>query len=251
MTISASSLFHFTESLENLVSILTHEFRPRLSFEDAGFMFEGVPPGDDAFAWTVPVSSFCDIPLSQALQHMGTYGNFGIGLTKEWGIRSGVAPVLYSHPRSPVSKSIEGLFLLRDDAAKGSVSPKVRLLVRMLHHVKPYVGDFHRRASLVPNVVFYDEREWRWVPQEAGNWPSLTRDEYADPIKREQGNVAVWDLDRLAFEPSDIRYLIVATEAEILPLVRAVAQIKGKYSHDQVQVLCTRVISAEQIRADF
>lgn len=35
---------------------------------------------------------FCDV-----------YGHYGIGLTKEWGIRNGVSPVLYPYDQSPLT----------------------------------------------------------------------------------------------------------------------------------------------------
>src|SRR5689334_5410339 len=98
--------------MESLISILTHEFRPRVSLEDPSFIFGDEKGGD--LVWGVPMASFCDIPLSQVVQHMGTYGSFGLGLSKEWGTRNGVAPVLYSHPHSLVAKSLHGLFLMRE-----------------------------------------------------------------------------------------------------------------------------------------
>jgi hypothetical protein len=79
----------------------------------------------------------------------------------------------------------------------------------------------------------------------------LSREAYMNDQSREAGNADIWERARLPFEPSDIKYLIVATDAEILPLVQAVETIKGKYSHNEVRVLCSRVISAEQIRSDF
>ena len=56
---------------------------------------------------------------------------------------------------------------------------------------------------------------------------------------------------RIGFVPNDIKYLIVRREDEIVPLIREVERIKGKYSYDEVRLVASRVISAEQIRSDF
>jgi len=41
--LSANSLFHFTNSLENLLNILKEEFRPRFCLEDFGGLFQSDP----------------------------------------------------------------------------------------------------------------------------------------------------------------------------------------------------------------
>jgi hypothetical protein len=58
-------------------------------------------------------------------------------------------------------------------------------------------------------------------------------------------------LPPLSFEPDDINYIVVATDAEMLAMVRAVRSIKGKYDADIVDLLTSKIISAERIREDF
>lgn len=256
--ISSSTLFHFTDRVQNLVDILTDEFRPHYSWEDFSLVAETLGP----FGFAFPLISFCDIPLSQATRHMATYGNYALGLTKEWGVRNGVTPVLYSYPTSGAARSISALFALDipTAGAEGSVSPGpvahaqdqlVSHVGHLIGFLKPYEGPFLRRGRVIPSVRFYDEREWRYLPDEYGSLPVLDREDYLDFARLRDANENLRNLPRLAFEPSDIKYIVVASEVEILPMIREVERIKTKYTDDQVKVLTSRIVSAEQIISDF
>ncbi|PIU57160.1 MAG: hypothetical protein COS88_01980 [Chloroflexi bacterium CG07_land_8_20_14_0_80_51_10] len=58
-TLSADTLFHFTKSQDDLISILTNEFEPRYCIENLGFQTEN----QENLA--IPMVCFCDLPLSQ------------------------------------------------------------------------------------------------------------------------------------------------------------------------------------------
>lgn len=94
MPISTSTVFHFTRSSENLISILAHTFRPHFCLEDLNVVMPDSRHEED-LEFAIPMVSFCDIPLSQVSPHLKHYGNYGIGLSKDWAISSGLAPVLY------------------------------------------------------------------------------------------------------------------------------------------------------------
>jgi len=211
-------------------------------------------------SWAFPLISFCDIPLSQASKHMTTYGNYALGLNKEWGIRNGVAPVLYCYPNSTAARSIGALLTALYDARtkreEGETNTSdeavgVEKITELIHFIKQYEGPFLRRGRIVPNVRFYDEREWRFIPQNFLDLPVLGRNDYLNFNELATANDKAREATILKFEPSDIKYIVVATETEILPMIQAVARIKQKYDEDQVKVLTSRIISAEQIIADF
>jgi hypothetical protein len=108
--------------------------------------------------------------------------------------------------------------------------------------------------TVIPNVRFYNEREWRFVPQLANDDEhrfGLSQEGFLEETTRKQANVELADRSRISFEPNDIKYLIVRREEEIVPLIKEVETIKGKYSYDDVRLLFSRLISAEQIRSDF
>jgi len=244
-------LFHFTDSVHNLTDILSHEFRPHYSLEDFGLVFEG----KEDFALAFPLISFCDIPLSQASQHMATYGNYAIGLSKDWGLRNGIAPVLYCYPNSTAAQSIGRLLELAHSEKADNKPPteqnRLSKLVELSLFLKPYEGAFLRRGRLNPKVRFYDEREWRFVPTGVTKVNGLHRAQYLDFNALKEANERVREFAILKFEPSDIKYIIVATEAEILPMIHSVERIKEKYTQDERKILSSRIVSAGQILEDF
>ena len=123
-------------------------------------------------------------------------------------------------------------------------------VTRLLLLMKPYVGRFWRGNKWIRDVRFYDEREWRFVPAQEGNTPAMNKEAFMDSTQRDNANKAIAP-SRLSFTPSDIKYVIVRSESEVLSIIRDLERIKGKYSLDQVKLLTSRVVSAEQIREDF
>ncbi len=245
--LTSNTLFHFTSSLDNLVGILTNEFQPHYSLEDFSVLRKKPPKDDMALAF--PMVSFCDIPLSQASNHMSTYGPYALGLTKAWGQKRGLTPVMYVHSNAATVRGLLDLIKVAR-AGVGQKDAIMEHVTRLLLLLKPYVGRFWRSNGWIENVRFYDEREWRFVAAPDGKTPAMNKEAFMDATQRGKANKAIAP-SRLPFAPSDIKYVIVSSESEVLPVIRDLERIKGKYSLDQVKLLTSRVISAEQIREDF
>jgi len=75
-------LFHFTTKA-GLFGILENTF-------SISYAREKIIGNRKSAQFAVPMVSFCDLRLSQLKDHMDKYGNFGIGLTKEWANRNGL-----------------------------------------------------------------------------------------------------------------------------------------------------------------
>lgn len=254
--ISSSTLFHFTRSVENLAGILKNEFRVGLSVENFEHIAQHLPPGSELMPECgIPMVCFCDIPLSQVEKHMKNYGDYGLGLRKTWGMKKGVSPILYTHPNSPAPFSsadhINLIGSLGFDRAPDDQKALALNAGLFVYLQKPYEGFLRRTKGPKKKVRFYDEREWRYIPTEIESIPAMSPEDLADPIKSKPVRDEVSRLPPLAFEPNDINYIVVATDAEMLPMVRAVRSIKGKYDADTVDLLTSKIISAERIREDF
>lgn len=77
MSLSSNSVIHFTNNKEALVGILQKNFK-------ITYCNEQILLADSVVKIQVPMVSFCDIPLSKIKDHIDKYGNYGIGLTKNW-----------------------------------------------------------------------------------------------------------------------------------------------------------------------
>ncbi|WP_162604595.1 abortive infection system antitoxin AbiGi family protein [Geomonas edaphica] len=260
--VSANTLFHFTRSLENLESILRYEFHPRYCLEDHR-MFS---PGfwlDSYLERAIPMVCFCDIPLSHITKHADVYGGYAIGLSKEWGEEKNISPMMYASATSSSTAAIKESFrhvlknLQGEPSGPAESYKKIGFLLdSFLTYTKPYKGEDSRTRT---EKVFYDEREWRFVPdpeqRTALGLPlGLYKNEFFDDTTREQANAKVAEHFKLSFQPKDIKYIIVNKEEEILPMFGKIEAIKGvnpNYDWDDVRLLATRIISLDQILSDF
>jgi hypothetical protein len=96
--------------------------------------------------------------------------------------------------------------------------------------------------------------EWRYVailPDDDRYRKGMQKSIFLNDETRQASNQSLAEASRISFEPNDIKYLIVRREEEIVPLIREVEHIKSKFSFDEVKLVSSRVISAEQISADF
>lgn len=275
VTISSNTLFHFTSGIHRIISILKEGFfRPNLCLEDLSFL-----KIEEKVA--IPMVSFCDIPLSQTKTHMKVYGRYGIGLSKSWGQKKGVSPVLYTYQGSPLAESLsqclewihkryldpEGsqseasLFpasvarAIRTDLRPGDQIQELwDQLLTIQCFIKPYEGPFHRDNQSFQSVRFYDEREWRFVPELAPDLYKYLLDEtaYNDIAGRAKANSEIQARSRISFESNDIKYIIIHWNKEILPMIKKIEDIKGdRYTQNELKVLSSKIISAEQIAEDF
>jgi hypothetical protein len=255
MPISTSTVFHFTNRFENLVSILEHTFRPHYCLEDLNII---MPNYNDlaGFVFAIPMVSFCDIPLSQVIPHLRRYGNYGIGLSKEWAIKSGLSPVLYIIRNSPLALTLNSIIrqlgTQLHDIEDNENYDAIVYFHNLLSYLKPYEGVSPQDVTH-KNRRFYDEREWRFVPDltRQGTRLGLTKDDFLNKEKHATANDYLWNNSKLSFSPKDIRYIIVRREDEILYMINRIRDIKNRFPKEQVQLLASRIIASGQIRKDF
>ena len=130
-------------------------------------------------------------------------------------------------------------------------------LERLMLFSKPYVGPFEHNSQKHNEKIFYDEREWRFVPD-------LTKTKikqliyFSDPkfrdLREENINLLKINLEfSISVTPSNIKYIIVENEDDIKPVMRKIEDSFGdqKYTPNAMQKLMTKIITTKQIREDF
>ena len=250
--ISANTIFHFTESIGNLEGIFKNGFFPQICCED----FIGTISNEENMEKGVPMVCFCDIPLSQARKHVEYYGNYALGLSKEWAIRNQVNPVLYTYQNSSLAEKLTVLFsnLFKsekdnEDLMKHKI---INQYMSIIQYVKPYEGRLWKNGTWTEKQVrFYDEREWRFIPHVLlGKQTLFLRREVLYDTLQKLNNKIKEDVDcRLSFEPKDIKFIIVSKENEVLSMIDKVK--RNNFSDEEVQILTTRIISIESINENF
>jgi len=217
----------------------------------------------------LPMTCFCDIPLSMISNHASDYGSYAIGMSKEWGIKNKLNPIHYLIPESNLSnhinRNIELLsFFLQDKKINNEMADKVNSIlvnqiINYISNIKSFSGINHKTGK---RKIFYDECEWRYVPlmdlEELGERvPLLSINEVNVNGKISKELIRQYSLDidskyLLKFEPSDIKYIIVQHKNEIYEMIGKIIEIKGeKYSHKDIEVLKTKISCMEDIISDY
>lgn len=255
--LSSETLFHFTDSIIKLKSILKNEFYPRYSLES----YPLDPEESSILEVGVPMVSFCDIPLSSVKEHVKLYGHYGIGMSKDWAEKKKLNPVLYFYNGSDLSLNIRDMFINACNALGVDGKPtqeELRIVVkgffRMFMYIKPFKGDFKRYGNTHRDIKFYDEMEWRYVPptseEHDGIKHGLDKEIFKDQKILDEENKKLYEA-KLSFEPHDIKYIIVNKEREISDMVNALKEIKLKYGPPIIEILTSRIITYKQIDEDF
>lgn len=240
MSPNSNNLFHFTKSLDFLKGILAHGFLPRYCLEDVSFL--------DIEYMGYPMTCFCDIPISRLSEHTAFYGEYGIGLTKEWGLKNQLAPLIYTPPESAITELARYLLKLDLNNEDGSPTPAQHDLnehfFRILPMIKPISGKMVVAGTIVEKD-FYQENEWRYVPKDSD---VLFREKFDD--EREAMNKAV-EGEKLSFMPSDVKYIFLKSDAEIPIIFDFIQNNLGHFPLNEIKILSTRIVSLETISRDL
>lgn len=148
---NSSSLIHFTRKISTLKLILRNGIRYSYAFESLpdGVLYNLVnettlfPPYvlkyNEKHGVAIPMVSFCDIPLTRALEHSRIYGKYGIGIEKEFMLHyytNFFNPIIYS-----ASDSL-------DEAFRFFSSERLKTMERILEYIKNGMNEEEKTAYL-------------------------------------------------------------------------------------------------------
>jgi hypothetical protein len=245
--VSSNILFHFTKSMGDIKSILKHGFFPHYCPEysldpvDRKAARKGLPPMHAA-----PMVCFCDLPLSLISKHLKKYGSYGIGLSKKWGRKHGVAPVIYTHTKTQTRL----LSRLATRAAKGNDESAANDLKILSAYTKPYFGPEWKDNGGKRRAMFYDEREWRYVPVLRGDVPLfLDWKDYDNDVERNRLHERFKQKNALPLPPYDIQYLIVPYDKDEHNILVLHDYLTELYSEKDA-ILVTTAIMTDNFQED-
>ena len=249
MALYPNILFHFTTK-NSLYAILTSTFK-------VSYARERILGGANTKEFAVPMVSFSDLRLSELKDNIGTYGKFGIGLTKDWAIKNGLNPVMYASKDSLFTenfmKGMEDFFklVMNSTDTSGKYETAYNNTINTLRYIKNYKGDLIRPSrKTIKDYVFANEREWRYVPPISDDILSFVPiNDIQTSQQKAKYNKKLSHI-RLNFKPDDIKYLIVEKDSDIDALIGHLRQVKGGFSTDIIDRLASRILTYEQIEKD-
>jgi hypothetical protein len=213
-------------------------FYPRYSLEDVQY----IQDGHIAF----PMVCFCDIPISRIQEHTAFYGSYGIGLTKDWGLKNELAPLIYTPSTSAVTEVAKWMldFASSEQADKELRDAATDQFFRLIPMLKPIRGTMFVQGQRV-DKEFYQENEWRYVPKRV---EVLFQEQFE--AERDAKNLAMIS-SKLAFLPPDVKYIFVGEDSEIPIVFDFIQNNLGQYPLNDIKILTSRIISLETVARDL
>lgn len=98
---------------------------------------------------------------------------------------------------------------------------------------------------------FYQESEWRYVPQKDNIPDFLQHKDYDSQDALAAANEITRNQGMLQFQPSDIRYIFVPKDSDIPAVINYMQQYMDHISGADLKVLMSRVTSLETLNHDL
>lgn len=249
MSISSNTLFHFTDKIDILKKIIEDGFKMSYCLEV-----------ENAF----PMISFCDLPMSSIKEQLKKYGNYGIGMSLNWGKENKLNPVFYFEENSHLMDDFTTANLWSQNlmlkVMQGKQDPNwveesrpfMAFLLNFSRYQKFYMSDLIRSGRIYSNYKFYNEREWRYVPEFAHSEikTRMSKSEYED-YKKINTKPHIHEFS-LKFSAEDIRYIILKDDIEVLEFINYLKEQTQLYTKcEELELLKTKITTAERIFDDI
>lgn len=245
MNPKSHTLFHFTKSIDTLKLVLKNGFWPRYCLEDISYLGFG----EESFV-AYPMVCFCDIPLSRVDEHVKFYGEYGVGLTKEWALSNGLTPIQYVSQNSKIPMTYKDLAELLDTEDTTQRDAGWKALRYLLAHAKPIEGSMVVAKELV-DKEFHQESEWRFIAEHREVRDFIQKENYDDELKLSNLNNDTRINCMLKFSPKDIKYIFVKYDSDIPNIINFIQSDLDHYPSSDVKILLSRVTSLESISHDL
>lgn len=234
MRIYSNSFIHYTKNLESLKGILAEGFK-------VCFCQEEIYSSNGQTAHIgIPMTSFCDIPLSHISEVKYAKTKVGIGMNRGWGIKKQLQPVLY-YPNNYKCLSTQIIIEAQDAFGKDRANIQE---YKILGCAKPL-----KKLNLTQSKKLEDnnyiDREWRKLYESRGAYRWKTKQEFDElENKATEG--------RLKFGANDIDFILVKNQdiPMLLDYINSLSSIGGDNSENLTkdkEALLSKIIRFETL----
>lgn len=246
---SANVFLHCMKKIKYLKEILENRaIIPRYNVENIGFLNID---GEEEIAF--PMICFCDIFLGKLKSHMSVYGEYGIGLDKNFGIYNGFEPINYVNTDSKLINNLRNTMRYLYNNYDGNVDDiYIEQLMHNLLYIKPIYGKMKIFDNTYRNVLFADEREWRYIPDMNDtdmdlllSFKNLTMENLQLYSKALRCNEKQW----LKLDINAIKYIIVK-EKNVCSMIRFIKKL-DKWDDNEKNILISRIVKFDELERDM
>ena len=192
---------------------------------------------------------FCDIPLSRIDEHVGFYGDFGIGLTREWAESNNGTPIQYVSGNNYIPEAIKDLGKFAETFEGDELNKYHQTIRYLLAHTKPTQGNMVINGQLVKKE-FYQESEWRYVPKHDQVEAYIRKSDFENEDALSKYNTLSKEHCTLKFSPKDIKYIFVKSDSDIPNIINFIQGEMDNHPAADLKVLMSRITSLESISQD-
>ncbi len=248
---SANTLFKFMKKMDYLKEIIKNcAIIPRYNDEIINYLKITLIGDRIAF----PMICFCDINLTKLKLHAKKYGDYGIGIKKEWAYKNvDIEPIHYVNPNSnEVIDFRDAFFEALSNSNKDSEKVSNYLSTSLLY-MKPIFGKMDN-GEKTDFYCFHDEREWRYIPHiDEKNIDLILRDKYLTDAYKMISNETLRLNEKywLKFSPEDINYIIVENEKEAIKLAEYIYTLEDRYTRNQILGMISKILILNNLGKDW
>lgn len=198
-----------------------------------------------------PMICFCDITLHRLEEHMRSYGYYGLGFSKQWGIEKGIQPIQYVNKNSALCKDLSVAF--KAAMKNGGDNLSDNYLLSHMKYLKPIEGTMPQYVDgtkIVTEKNFTDECEWRYVPDVSQiELPQAVMESEIACLDRLNSTMKENECCLLKFSYSDIKYIILPSQEDFIRLCGVVDKVVPDGGIKRF--LLSKTIIWEEAKEDF
>ncbi|WP_428224595.1 abortive infection system antitoxin AbiGi family protein [Flavobacterium sp.] len=261
MNLSSNCITHYTNEFSKLTKLLDGVIYGSYCKEILRYNGEVIPR-------FIPMISFCDMPIKTYTNVSSPYGKFGISLTKKWATENKLTPVLYIDKNSrlidnlvtSMKNSLTTLNIANQILKQNpkniqitkNITKSLEYLSYSLMYTKHYEDELEREDFYNPNYRFYDEREWRYIPEfDCAVCELKQTEEEFITWRGNTKNKPILNQVKLNFKANDIENIIVENDENRNLLIEVIKKSKLDFTDTSKEILISKILTIKQIEQNL